>query len=203
MGLIFGAGDVSAVVQALFTMLGFLVSVVTLVILFFYARDTRTLAQVAARQEEDAVVPYLTFGHQTDLVGTRVKQTSLTVSNKGKGPAIGIRLKAQQPPPGGWVDSKFPGSASISWKQTDDELGDIGPGETRTLGSWPMFSAARGNPVTLSYTSMNGLHYESTFLGGKMGKTHQTFRRIKLSGSHEGGLQQSGPQPCADAADHR
>jgi len=53
MGLTFSVGDLSALVQIAVSLISLIVAIVTLLILFRYARDTKTLAKVAVRQAEE------------------------------------------------------------------------------------------------------------------------------------------------------
>jgi hypothetical protein len=168
MGLTFGAGDVSAGVQAVCAMLGLIVAVVTLLILIFYARDTKRLADVAVRQAEEGSIPYLTvvwkkeerqvlaFGSEFLPTGLQTTHPQyLYIANEGRGPAISIVLEGEM--------VTNPGASKPEWQAATENVGDLAVGQSIRMEEWAQFSAYNGGMLKLRYSSLSGLGYESTY----------------------------------------
>jgi hypothetical protein len=182
----FSMGDVAAYVQAVCAMLGLIVAVVTLVILFFYARDTRTLAEVAVRQAEEGNIPYLTVVWKTEErqtfafisgllpSGYQPSPTqNLYIVNEGRGPAISIVLEsAKLKTPLAQVRAGAP----VEWQSATDEIGDLAVGQRIELPDWAQVSALNERIITLNYLSISGMGYQSTY------RSERQLRTFKKTG---------------------
>jgi hypothetical protein len=181
MEMTFSVGDLSSLIQATISFLTLVVGVVTIIILVGYARDTKTLADCAVKQAEEATVPYLMIKavDQANPFAVHViailNQRVLMIVNRGKGPAIGIELiastaaKGEDPP-----SDQLP----LGYSFRTESIGDLATDEEAPLPDWVRTSIANGKHVTLTYESLNGLPYRSIFVpSGALSGQHR-FERL-------------------------
>ncbi len=176
MGLEWSLSDLNAFFQVLFLASGFGVSIVTLIVLIRYAKDTKTLAEVSLRQEEESVIPYLSITPRDKVVST-IEIVQLNVRNTGKGPAIGIRVEGEERSRN-WLNTTPTSKDGKEWTPSVSDVGDLGVGDTRVLSGWVLVSINHGKAIKLTYRSLTGRRYQTTYAGGKHGPVTQTFRRL-------------------------
>jgi hypothetical protein len=178
MELIFGAGDVSAVVQAACAMLGLIVAFVTLVILFFYARDTKTLANAAGEQIEESGIPYLTI--LTPGKANPWYPISFVIMNQGRGPALNVILKTRVAQRRATVQIG-PSSCEekwTDWQATAFSVDDLGVGEDTPIFQDVQRAIYESEKIVLEYQSLGQRNYRSHYARSKEGPVSRRFERL-------------------------
>jgi hypothetical protein len=184
MEMTFSVGDLSSLIQAIISCLTLVVGVVTIIILVGYARDTKILADCAVKQAEDATIPYLMIKAVDQVTPfvflpaiTSLSHRVLMIVNRGKGPAIGIQLiastaaKGEDPP-----SDQLP----LGYSFRTESIGDLATDEEAPLPDWVRTSIAYEKHVILTYESLNGLRYRSTYVPSHPLSGQHLFERLGL-----------------------
>jgi hypothetical protein len=141
MEMTFSVGDLASLVQTVLSFATLGVGIVTLVILFRYARDTSALAKTAVEQVEQGYIPYLTLHGQW----TPGSHSYPFVINHGKGPATNVR--------------------ATYWKYKSEGQYDLHelPLPDFAVGREQMLELRFNDrkPIVLTYTSLSGQPYET------------------------------------------
>jgi hypothetical protein len=170
----------SPAIQAIASILGFILGCATLYYLIGYAKDTKRLADVSVRQLDDACIPYITvrfIPRNAKVPGTDVtSEGAFYVRNLGRGPALNLASEARKRD-GSAVDSID--ASQFGW--IEGELGAdlmdsyflLGPGAQRILKS--------NHVLELTYESLTGCRYVSRISEGS-GGTKVQFDRLGTAG---------------------
>jgi hypothetical protein len=140
----------------------------TLWFLWKYARDTRRLAEVAVRQADESLIPYVT-------VEKVIRQSTIppayhyeieVIVNQGKGPALNITTK------GSTGTDRKPFTLPSEWADTTpQELGDLAVGGQLNIPTWFSDCKQANRPITMTYEGLNRIKYSTLIEGEKV-----TFR---------------------------
>jgi hypothetical protein len=166
MGFTFSVGDLSAFAEVIVSGLNLIVAVVTLLILWGYARDTKAIAKTSVLQAEESSIPYLSIRVDVGEIFT-----SYVIVNQGPGPALDIVLSVQE-------STGNPRSLPpVDWVEKSETLGDLGIDEDIYMPRWAPNCAFYSRPVTLTYRSLYGSTCQSSFQRLSQGTYRKKFRR--------------------------
>lgn len=164
------------VIEAIAESVSALVALVGLPILAYYAWDTHRLAKVAVEQANESLVPYLSVrvnnGMPAGPLGYSTLEPSLV--NNGKGPALGVLLSGVEAE---YVYVNFR-SEIKGWKENSEALGDIAPGDEARLPDWTIQSFFGNKEFRVTYSSLEGDHFRTTYTVVGPVRGRLTFERF-------------------------
>jgi hypothetical protein len=182
MEMTFSVGDLSSLIQAIISFLTLVVGIVTIIILVGYARDTKTLADCAVKQAEEATIPYLMIkpvDQASSFVAlpaiANLSHRVLMIANRGKGPAIGIQLIASDVTK--WKDVPSY-RVPVEFAIRVVSIGDLATDEEVPLPDWMRTGIGYKKRVILTYESLNGLRYRSIFVPSGPLEGQHRFERL-------------------------
>jgi hypothetical protein len=152
----------SSVIQAIATAGIVILTLLTLIVLLGYARDTKRIAQASVDQLDNAQMPFLAVRQEENVAG---QVAGWVLDNQGSGPAINISYKYNH-----------------NGREVVREMHCLGPRTPRSIQN--DFANATGSPqgFSIRYESLAKKPYE-TFISWEAGQMKTDFRKLPSANS--------------------
>jgi hypothetical protein len=151
----FVVSDPAGWIQALAAVGMLILTGLTLGVLWGYARDTKTLANMSVTQSEDAQKPF---------VAVKFREPS-RFENQGNGPAINVsyEIEVKDIPPGRHAAGEVPAGTAETWTRKRREISPLAPSDHVPIPQAIIESLLNGRRMVLTYESLTGRKYQTAF----------------------------------------